>query len=220
MNHAIKIGTLEFASKKAAKDYIKSYMLKHADYEIMQDFDFEFARNLLMLHPDAEEKIGTGISRIYIGPDMLYGTTRCFYVKRTDDTLVHFSWLACIDGKKKKTANVIAALRQSIAPYILQFRNEAIAKKYCCLYTNNILSYDNIHIHHKEPRTFDRLLKSYLLLNNITVEDFIVEKSGDLDFEIRLSNEKQKESWVKYHNDCAVLEALSKEGHALCGKNK
>lgn len=56
-----------------------------------------FLEALVARHPEAEEKIGSGIAgfKVAVNPDGT-GNTRCFYVIHPDGSSTHFSFRSCL----------------------------------------------------------------------------------------------------------------------------
>ena len=68
----MQIGNLIFPTKKSAKDFIREIISKYEAKSSLAAEDFSFVSDLLVIHPESEQKIGCGISRIFIDFDAQY----------------------------------------------------------------------------------------------------------------------------------------------------
>lgn len=91
---AIKFGTLHFARRGDAEEYLKAMLLKYEVGDKVSADDMVVLRAALALHPDAEAKIGCGISHFSVRTAD-FGT-KCFWLNRTDGTTDKFSFRSCI----------------------------------------------------------------------------------------------------------------------------
>lgn len=96
--HTVKLGSLEFPTKKDAKAYFQAMHARYNSDEPISDHDASELALLLQRHPRAREKIGPGVKLFQVlsaefGPQL-------FLVLRVDDTLETFTPKACIDGTK------------------------------------------------------------------------------------------------------------------------
>ena len=98
MAKPITIGEYEFSTKLAAKQAVQKILNGNNLFDTLAGDEDVFIRDLIALHPATEDKIGCGIDRIKIRPDPSYGTTRCFYIIRTDNSLTDVGYNKCIHG--------------------------------------------------------------------------------------------------------------------------
>lgn len=65
--------------------------------EVTDPGHITFLAELVKRHPEAEEKIGSGIAgfRVQVNPDGT-GNTRCFWVIHPDGGATHFSFKSCL----------------------------------------------------------------------------------------------------------------------------
>ncbi len=90
----ICLGSMEFAKKGDAETYIRAMLSKYEIGDRVGANDAVVVAALLARHPEAEAKIGCGISHFSVRTAD-YGT-RCFWVNRTDGTTEKFSFTTCI----------------------------------------------------------------------------------------------------------------------------
>src|SRR4051812_6625892 len=78
-----QVGPLLFPTKNAAKEHFRAILYRHAIGGRIPEPDVSELNWLLERHPEADQKIGTGIDHFSVRP-ALYGT-RCFEAVRTDE---------------------------------------------------------------------------------------------------------------------------------------
>ena len=91
---SLTIGGQTFATKAAAKQFIKDLLRGSTLREPVAEPDHLFLLAPLSRHPDAAEKIGSGVHHFTVEPAM--GGTRCFYLTRADGTRTDFSTAKCL----------------------------------------------------------------------------------------------------------------------------
>ncbi|KAG5098856.1 hypothetical protein JHK82_048710 [Glycine max] len=64
--------------------------------------------NILIYHPDYEDKIGSGLNSIMVDQHPLYLFPRCLFVVRTDGSWIDFSYRVCIEEYIKNKYQVSA----------------------------------------------------------------------------------------------------------------
>lgn len=92
----VKLDTREFRTKGEATAYFSSMLARYRPGDRVNDDDAKDLASLLKRHPEAKEKIGTGIEHFEV-MSADYGT-QCFWVVRSDKTMERFSYPRCIRG--------------------------------------------------------------------------------------------------------------------------
>ncbi|KAG4964965.1 hypothetical protein JHK84_039590 [Glycine max] len=64
--------------------------------------------NILIYHPDYEDKIGSGLNSIMVDQHPLYLFPRCLFVVRTDGSWIDFSYRVCIEEYIKNKYQICA----------------------------------------------------------------------------------------------------------------
>ncbi len=93
----VNLPSKQFVKKGDAKEFFKAMLNRYQDGDEVDSDDSKLLQELLTAyHPDAAEKIGSGIARFVkdLAPE---GTTSCFYVERIDGEKEDFSVYWCID---------------------------------------------------------------------------------------------------------------------------
>jgi hypothetical protein len=90
----VEIGGVKFDKKGDALDYLKDILGKYKPEETVVEQDSIFLRQALDRHPEAQEKIGCGVASFFVRRADF--STTCFWIKRTDGTVVRFSYKSCV----------------------------------------------------------------------------------------------------------------------------
>lgn len=93
---SINFGPLHFPRKCDAEKYLKNMLHKYDVGDKVSNDDAVILGAALALHPDAESKIGCGVSDFSVR-SADFGT-KCFWVNRTDGTTEKFSLRSCVYG--------------------------------------------------------------------------------------------------------------------------
>jgi hypothetical protein len=91
---ALTIGNLTFPTKSAATEHFRQMLNNYYFGGRISEEDAAQLASLLAMHPDVEEKIGSGID--YFSVRLADFGTRCFEVVRTDGTAIDFSFRWCL----------------------------------------------------------------------------------------------------------------------------
>lgn len=98
--HPIKLATRQFATKSETKAYFSAMLRRYKPGDRVNDEDGKDLAALLRRHPQAAEKIGTGIDHFEVMSAEY--NTQCFWVVRTDETMERFSYPSCIGAHSKE----------------------------------------------------------------------------------------------------------------------
>jgi hypothetical protein len=169
-----------------------------------------FLAALLTLHPDADEKIGSGIAFIAVGPVPRF-RSRGFTVHRTDGTSTDFSWLECISPTSHR-ARVLTAMREAVVDQILTFKQaEADAGRLRCAITGAGLTWTDAEVDHLPP-TFLTLADNYAAqVGGYDKVRLVPSADGMIGQPLAPDDER---AWVLYHQREARLRILSRPAHA------
>jgi hypothetical protein len=92
----VTLGPHHFKKKGDAAAYLKAMLHKYDVGDKVSTDDAQFLRAALALHPDADAKLGCGITHFSVR-SADFGT-KCFWVNRTNGTTEKFSYKSCIYG--------------------------------------------------------------------------------------------------------------------------
>jgi hypothetical protein len=90
----VSYGTLHFESQKDAKAFLNAMLNRYDPGDKVSASDAVILTEALALHPEADEKIGSGIKDFSVR-SADFGS-KCFWVNRTDGTTAKFSHTACV----------------------------------------------------------------------------------------------------------------------------
>ena len=219
MAKSILIGLMSFPSKKAAKDYVRCIRDRYADGDRISRQDDEFLRDLINLHSEKEEKIDAGIAYFTVGPDLHWGTTKCFYLVRHDGSSSDFSFKNCIDGKNH-IEDVLAGLRHAVSDQITLFKMKEFAKGQApyCPFDKTLLTESNCDVDHVAPATFKALVESWRVENNLSLDEIQLVDNADNQWVRSLRDSRLIESWQQFHARKATLQIISKRANRSSAK--
>jgi hypothetical protein len=117
----VSVGPYTFPTLKRATE-VARFILHNSPRDIpLAGKDYLFARGLLERHPEAAEKIGSGILSIEVRT-IQYGAPG-FYVVRTDGTGDDFSYKVALSGAADHRQQVLKAMRQAVRRQTDDFRS-------------------------------------------------------------------------------------------------
>jgi hypothetical protein len=110
------------------------------------------------------------------------------------------------------------ALRNAISPSVRAFKAAALrsaasaAQPVTCPLSGAPLTGSNSDVDHAAPQTFVAVVRSWLQQQGISLSD-VTTPSGDNTTSSAMSCPVQRQSWVDYHEQHAVLRVLSRQAH-------
>ena len=133
MAKPIALPSKTFPTQKAALDYFKRVLYAYELGEVVADPTHDaLLRELSDRHPDATEKIGSGIAQFFINETsagdykFVSADARGIWIRRTDGSVVDWSYQTAIK-KPGRTANVKDALRLAVNDRRVEKRDAAFA---------------------------------------------------------------------------------------------
>jgi len=209
----MNIAGYDFRSIKDATSYLSSILNALPSNTRLDEMHDAFLRDLVSMHPRAEEKTKGEISHFSIGPDG-YGH-RCFYLHRTDGTKTDFSFHKCLKGEKGDDL-VLGAMRTAIVDQIRAFRDAQLKAGNivrCPFHEEIILDFDNSHVDHKPPRTFYVLVHEWLESVGISLSEVKISESSDNQTFREMTDSVQLNSWRDFHRSNSQLRLTSRLGN-------
>lgn len=169
-----------------------------------------FISDLMLRHPNAEEKIGPGIAAITV---VRVRQNRGFWITRTDGTEDNFSIKKCLDEPAPplvvKRLAAHGALRKAIDGQLKEFRAQFFRDEVDprCEVTDVPLRNDpQAHVDHLEPR-FVELADAFIETCG-GVEQFELVPADDR-IGRQLADAQQVELWSRFHAARARLRVIS-----------
>ena len=132
---SVAIGATTFPTKKAAREFIRTNVIKVFDgvARIPPGPIHDFVEDLLNLHPDAVDKIGSGIDYFRVDPASDWKTgvpvkasNRTLVIVRTDGTPIDWSWDSVVTDPSEVTQKR-TALRNAAYPRIQAIKAAAFS---------------------------------------------------------------------------------------------
>lgn len=217
----VEIGLLSFKSKKEAKAYVRLLFPKYENGERIIGIDDALLRDLILLHPESETKVGVGISHFTIERDQEWGTTRHFVIVREDGSSTDFSFHTCIDGTNHRQDR-FSAMRNAVAQQMIDFKVFQFSSDLLpvCFYLKCALTESEAHVDHEAPQTFHFLANTWLQANGLKIEGLELVDNADNQWIRKLRHEDQIRSWQKFHHVHARLRIISKRANLSDAKAK
>ncbi len=164
---------------------------------------------VLQNHPDYNEIIGCGIDRIVIEGGI-------FFLIRRDSNKVKLDLRKCVYGggmmdDKSDMEKMYEACRIAIMDYREEFEINQIRSKVYCPYTGELLTKKTSYVDHMLPLTFKKIIEQFIDHEDLSLSDIkfikFIEYGGWYNLPSQL-----KESFIKYHRECAILHLLKIPG--------
>ena len=165
---------------------------------------FDILYTLLQRHPNAAEKIGSGVHYFSVGNGD-YGT-HCFYIHRNDDTVIDFSFRACFNARSD---NFSKAARKAVELSIKKFRN-TLPESFVCPIDGSALTRHSAHIDHAPPHTFRKIVSKFLTERGVKMGTIEYNHEG---IGVFFVDKKLEKEFVDFHDSLATLRGISKEAN-------
>ena len=117
----IHVAGISFSGKTALRAHASSVLARWKMGIAIEGADFEFLLGLLDRHPHAEQKIGPGVERIWVGIPPGWPMQRGFWLRRIDGSETDWSFLECVKASSQR-AKFLSACRRVIASQVIAFK--------------------------------------------------------------------------------------------------
>ena len=182
--------------------------------ERLKRVDRDAIIELLSRHPEKDQKIGCGVRRIEIRKTE-YGS-RGFQIIRLDGTETDFSYLRCITGKAPSVQQeVCRAFREAIKDDIIDAKERFFLLKSKngsapCAVSGKFILFDEGHVDHKPPMTFEVIVDTFLAGRKISYSDVPITTGADNQVCPKLTDLKLERRFRNYHKRVARLSFIHK----------
>ena len=209
----IIIGNRKFSSKASCTRAVQKVLHGCNCGSKLVGKDFVFIMDLLRNHPRPDKKIGCGIEAIFV-EQTKYGK-RGFYALRKDGTRTDFSYIQCITPSSH-IKKLRAACRTAIWAFIVEFKDYKFSGKNFirCPISNEIAFKKDCVVHHK-IFSFEEIFCSWIKERGIVIEIIKLGGFEDNCESVYFLDKVVEKSFVDFHNERAVLQVLSKNGHKM-----
>ncbi len=210
---SIKVGDMEFRTKNAAKEFFKEMLARYSDGEGINEEDSGHLDKLLERHPEAAQKIGCGIKRFY--RQRTDKGTSCFWLERTDGRETDFSYPTCVDAKGKSLYQEFAeACREAVQPDLIATKRAYFGEhgddegRVVCDVTGEMIKYDESHLDHKKPMTFQVIVRTFVTANSIIPSRQILSEPRDQQFSTTFTDQDLAKKFRDYHHSLAQVRVI------------
>jgi Protein of unknown function (DUF3223) len=210
-----------FETQRAKREHFSQMLARYPLGIPIPPPDDDDLRDLIELHPDANEKIGVGIDYFFVEQNPPCGS-RGFQILRVDGSVVRFSYPACLTGRRASAEEEVNhALRREIGDDIQRakiecFEATAINGRITCPETGRACMWDEVHADHADPYRFVVLTQTFLVAHGITPGYEMVEKFNGVS---RLKDRRLAEEWSRFHHRLANIRMVHKEWNRKDGVN-
>ena len=207
MKRFISLGGVEYKSKSDVFDEcrrIRGDFTSLNPRAITHAQDVLFLHDLVAMHPEASEKIGSGIASFRVASDGRLGV--CFWIDRSDGTSTDFSFNRCLSPSPWRLFS--DAARTAVQPQIDSVRSGIVFGKSVCAVSGELLQPGSTHVDHSYPMTFSALLLSWISVRNLNWQS--VEVSREDGQTVRRFVDSMVESdWSRFHLNRATLRTVT-----------
>ena len=206
----VDLPSKKFPTMTKAKEFFKYMLNRYTDGQDIEQVDHILLYELLLRHPDADDKIGNGVIKFFRAKSPDHPTS-CFHLEREDGSTTDFSYPECISSTKPTLEQYFyRACRQSVSEILT-------AKKNClfdqgnvrCCKTNAIVTTDNAEYRHTKPKFYE-IVREFKEVLNIPISKSMFYEDADLQYSTRFSNKEIESLFIEFHKKEANLDIFKK----------
>lgn len=208
MSESVKIGNVEFASKKEAEQHIREILGRYEQMRALEGDDLEIVVALLDQHPNRETIVDCGVSKIVVQHLNDAYSSRRFLAIRTDGSMRDFTWRHSLMPRDSRKS-VLRACRWAVRNQIVAFRDKAFAGGLMvCPILGEPISEKICDVDHIAPRTFGALVAAWLATLRLDYSDIALCPQRGYQQPDRWEDPFLEENWVEYHRLHARLRVV------------
>ena len=209
MPKPIVLGGITFPSKADAEMHIRGILSRYSNMEPLQGDDLAFAFALIEAHPSRYAIVDCGIRTVVVQHLQDRRDSRRFLAVRTDSSIRDFTWRVALHPKTAR-ARVMKACRYAVKEQIRSFRGKQFAGEEvrACPVSGRPISARECDVDHVPPRTFEKLVESWLRSAGIDAEDVALVPVSGYEQPDRWEDAFLEENWREYHRLHAVLRVV------------
>lgn len=211
----IDIGGERFYTKKALTERVRGILNTGQVPRTLEPAEAVVLRELLVWHPHATAKVGSGVQRFEIRENAPH-RSRGFWLVRTDGSATDFSYLEILKSGSTYRRGLIDACRFAIRAELQRFADDFFAQavKPTCPILGIPLTREDAHVDHAPPYTFQRIFDSFVLLNGLDANDeSLTDHSTDGVMVPLFASQALRDRFVAYHQSVAQLRVISSEAN-------
>lgn len=208
----VDLPSVSFKSKSEATAYFKEMLNRYNDGDELNADDDAILFELLQRHPEASDKIGVGVKRIYRDRTPFHPTS-CFHIERTDGTTTDFSYPSCISGNTSSLAQrFYEACRFAVSQDLIKQKEKLFKEAggiMTCKKTGAEITINEADYRHTTPK-FREIVGNFITEYNITISPALVTDSTDMQYVVRFVDSNIESLFKKYHAGKAHLAMFKK----------
>jgi hypothetical protein len=208
------LGGEQFETKSAIAERVQDIFFNTDEGCALVGEDLEFVKDLVKLHPDAEEKLKYGVRNILVLRN--FGGSKGFAIKNMRGTVEEFSYRKCLASKgSTKRGELARALRFAILGQVTDTKAKAFYESpvLLCPFTKEEITWETCHVDHAPPATFNFLVDEFLKQEGLTVQQVEVIDTKRPADPRRLKSRVLEERWVTFHLERASLRVVSERAN-------
>jgi hypothetical protein len=194
-------------------------ILHHYPYgQPISQAHLQFMMAVLEDHPSADIKIGCGVARMEVRPNMRFPSNRYFWIIRHDGTGTDFSFMQCLKPATH-AQKVRSAFREAISDQLANFKRQEFPRHQdatghiTCPILKILVTWEDVHVDHQRPTTLVALVDAFLAAKQLRADDIAVIGSADGMLGNRLQDATLTQEWAAYHRVHAKLRMVSKQAN-------
>ena len=205
MAKPIDLGHVDFKTQTAALGHFKDMLNRYALGEEISPKDHDDLLALIQRHPEAKQKIGCGVQRFVV--NMSDKGTRCFWIERTDGSRTDFSYIWAVKGEGPTLYQEFSeACREAVETDLVigkrnffEINGDSDGRVKCAV-TGELISFDEAHVDHMAPMTFQVIVRTFLAANeDIEPGYHLMTSPADEQFTTTITDSDVRERFRKYH---------------------
>ena len=207
-----------FKNKPAVVDRVRVILAKRGD--IVDAGDIGFLADLILRHPRADEKIGAGIKGFSVRANHRFPKHGTLWLRRADGTATDFSYKQCLQPPTAH-GRFCQAARHAIGYQINAFKrsfSDAMEAMYCPI-LDEWFPFQDMHVDHKPPLTFNVLVKDFIARENLGIEQVeYINHDGMIGN--RFADRGLESRWMVFHQTWADMWVISEKAHTDLTKER
>lgn len=220
----ITINGTSYSSKKVLIQACKDVLYGNKIGTALTGSDFDLINNVLKLHHDYDNKVGSSSYDIIVGHCQVNAKNNMFYINRSDGTSTDFSFYKCILPQSKVT-KVKRSLKDTIRLQMMGYKGTYFEDhgdaggilKFCV--SGESVCMSNSHLDHY-PKQFDEIVYDWFIINKLNVEDIELVPAGDWATAATLKDTKLEKSFRLYHKKVAKYRVVTSNVNLTRGRAK
>lgn len=209
--HQINLPHKNFSTKSEATQFFREMLDSYNDGEIVSSIDDDnILFDLIQRHPEAEEKIGIGISHFYRDRSPNHPTS-CFHIRRADESTTDFSIKTCINNANPTLQqDFYSACRTAISPRLIEEKRQIFSNgEVPCFITGELVTSDNSEYRHTNPR-FRDIVNNFIIAEHLEITNNMIVANADMQYISSFANQELADKFNTFHLECANLEIVKK----------